>query len=154
MFEFEDFFFLPPHFSQGGLGGGGASGLHFVWSGHPRAWASRSPPHRRHPDTHPARHLAAGAHWTPNPKTEGWSPHPIPSAPCPRTSGGAAAAQGRGAFLSFVLFPFYVVCGHVMEGGFWRVLFSCQPELLIRLSFFLSAFLFLLFPPTTPRVLF
>lgn len=99
---------------------------------------------------HPASHLAGGTPGThpaipgsgraPDaPPAEGRSPHPCPLRP--RTSGAAAEAQGRRAFLLFFLFPFYVVCGHIMEGGFWRGLFSCQPELLIQPGVFLSVFL-------------
>lgn len=124
---------MPHGFSQGGLGA--------VWAAFCVVWppprpASRTPPRWRHlspPTTGSGRAPAA--------PTEGPSPHPVPSALCPCTSGAATRAQGRGAFLLFFLFPFYVVCGHIMEGELRRVLFSCQPELLIQLGFFLSAFL-------------
>lgn len=133
MFEFEDL----AHFCHTVFRreGSGPSGLRFVWSGHPRA-------------RHPAPRLAGGtpAPILPGPRQqEGTGPPPRRDHPAthlsalhPRTSGAAAEAQGRRAFLLFFLFPFYVVCGHVMEGGFWRVLFSCQPELLIQPGFFLS----------------
>jgi len=112
-----------------------------VWSGHPRAPA----PHLIGGTRYPSRPAsAAGQPRSPAPRDRPRTPSCC-LAPC--ASGAAAGAQGHRAFSLFFLFPFYVVCGHIMEGGFWRGLFSCQPELLIHPGFFLSVFLF--FPPAS-----
>lgn len=136
MFEFEDLaHFCCTVFCRESLG---LSGLHFVWSGHPRA-------------QHPTPHLTRGTPASILPSsssrkaqdshTQGPSLHPVLRL-CPCTSGAATEAQGRWAFMLFFLFPFYVVCGHIMEGGFWMGLFSCQPELLIQSGFFFFFFFF------------